>query len=211
MDLWWTVMLIPFPLLQKLQVSMQQKRLLFAIFCIPIIPIIFAILKLVATNPTNTNVDPVRFQLYSMLENTTGKTLLKKLLLLLQISNWHSTAIIAACLPAIRLFFDKHVPHNLGEYERYAESRQETSRNDKGPIPLYKLVRAENGRIIRVRSSQSQDEGTASGPEWEVRIDREFKIEHSWEYELLHAKAHLMSCQRGKNLIRLSKWGIGKM
>jgi hypothetical protein len=68
-------MLIPFPLLYKLQISKQQKRILLVIFCCPIIPIVFAILRLAKTNPSSTNVDPIRFQLYSMLENTAGKLL----------------------------------------------------------------------------------------------------------------------------------------
>lgn len=68
-------MLIPFPLLYKLQISKQQRNILLVIFCFPTITILFAILRLVKTNPTSTNVDPIRFQLYSMLENAAGKQL----------------------------------------------------------------------------------------------------------------------------------------
>ena len=78
------VMLIPFPLLRKLQVKSRQKWILVSVFLLPIIPIIFAILRLVIANATTGNVDPIAFQLYSMLEN--------------------SLAIITSCLPSIRLF-----------------------------------------------------------------------------------------------------------
>jgi hypothetical protein len=77
-------MLIPFPLLRTLQVPPRQKFILAAIFSLPIIPIIFAVLRLVIANPSTGNVDPIKFQLYSMLEN--------------------SSAIVTSCLPSLRLF-----------------------------------------------------------------------------------------------------------
>jgi hypothetical protein len=77
-------MLIPFPLLRTLQVAPRQKYILAAIFSLPIIPIIFAVLRLVIANPSTGNVDPIKFQLYSMLEN--------------------SSAIVTSCLPSLRLF-----------------------------------------------------------------------------------------------------------
>jgi hypothetical protein len=64
-------MLIPFSLLRKLQINSRQRWILVGIFFLPItpiIPIIFAILRLVKANATTHNVDPIRFQLYSMLE-----------------------------------------------------------------------------------------------------------------------------------------------
>jgi hypothetical protein len=70
-------MLIPFPLLWKLHINKKQRNILIIIFCLPIVPIIFAILRLAATNPTNTFVDPVRFQLFSMLENATCTPLIQ--------------------------------------------------------------------------------------------------------------------------------------
>ncbi|KAL4806825.1 hypothetical protein BDV18DRAFT_159994 [Aspergillus unguis] len=79
------IMLIPFPLLHTLQVPPRKKYILAGIFSLPIIPIIFAVLRLVIAKPAATdNVDPVKFQLYSMLEN--------------------SSAIITSCLPSLRLF-----------------------------------------------------------------------------------------------------------
>lgn len=77
-------MLIPFPLLRKLHVNARTRLLLAALFALPIIPIIFAVLRLVMANATTSNVDPVKFQLFSMLEN--------------------SSAIVTSCLPALRLF-----------------------------------------------------------------------------------------------------------
>lgn len=77
-------MVIPFPLLHKLSVNRRKRWILIAVFSLPIIPIIFAILRLVMTNPKTHNVDPIKFQLFSMLENT--------------------FAIVTSCLPAFRLF-----------------------------------------------------------------------------------------------------------
>ncbi|KAL4918312.1 hypothetical protein BDW62DRAFT_210580 [Aspergillus aurantiobrunneus] len=79
------IMLIPFPLLPKLQVPPRKKYTLAAIFSLPLIPILFAVLRLVIAKPAdNENVDPIKFQLYSMLEN--------------------SSAIVTSCLPSLRLF-----------------------------------------------------------------------------------------------------------
>ncbi|KAF3398193.1 hypothetical protein F1880_005673 [Penicillium rolfsii] len=78
------IMVIPFPLLHKLKVSRRKRWILIAVFSLPIIPIMFAILRLVMTNPKTHNVDPIKFQLFSMLEN--------------------SSAIVTSCLPAFRLF-----------------------------------------------------------------------------------------------------------
>ncbi|KAJ5883983.1 uncharacterized protein N7473_010869 [Penicillium subrubescens] len=78
------IMIIPFPLLHKLKVNPRKRWILIAIFSLPIIPIMFAILRLVMTNPKTHNVDPIKFQLFSMLENT--------------------SAIVTSCLPAFRLF-----------------------------------------------------------------------------------------------------------
>ncbi|KAJ5960015.1 uncharacterized protein N7479_007165 [Penicillium vulpinum] len=78
------VMVIPFPLLYKLNVDPRKRWILVGLFSLPIIPIIFAILRLVMTNPKSHNVDPIKFQLFSLLENT--------------------AAIVTSCLPAFRLF-----------------------------------------------------------------------------------------------------------
>jgi hypothetical protein len=66
-------MLIPFPILRKLQVNTSQRIVLIVIFCLPIIPIIFAILRLVETNPNKSTVDAMGLPLFSMLENTFDK------------------------------------------------------------------------------------------------------------------------------------------
>ncbi|KAL4963782.1 uncharacterized protein BDV14DRAFT_209697 [Aspergillus stella-maris] len=81
------IMLIPFPLLPTLQIPTRKKLILASIFSLPIIPIIFAVLRLVIANAETENVDPVKFQLYSMLEN--------------------SSAIVTSCLPSLRLFVVK--------------------------------------------------------------------------------------------------------
>ncbi|KAK2814098.1 hypothetical protein FQN50_000502 [Emmonsiellopsis sp. PD_5] len=67
------IMIIPFPLLRKLHMDSRQKWILAGIFCLPIIPIILAVLRFVLTNPREDgNVDPIRYQFFSMLENSTG-------------------------------------------------------------------------------------------------------------------------------------------
>jgi hypothetical protein len=59
-------------LLWKLRLSQQEKAVLTGIFLLPLIPIAFAIVKLVCVNPKSGPVDMVKFSLYYMLENTTG-------------------------------------------------------------------------------------------------------------------------------------------
>jgi hypothetical protein len=78
------VMLIPFPLLYKLKVDNRKRWTLIGLFSLPIIPVLFACLRLIKSNNPDGDVDPIRFQLYSMLENT--------------------AAIVTSCLPAFRLF-----------------------------------------------------------------------------------------------------------
>lgn len=78
------ILLIPFPLLWKLRTTQRQKAILVGIFLLPLTPIIFGVVRLVLCNPVASAVDVVKFQLYSLLENT--------------------AAIITACLPSLRLF-----------------------------------------------------------------------------------------------------------
>lgn len=77
-------MLIPFPLLYKLRIDDRKRWILIGLFSLPIIPVLFACLRLVKSNNPDGDVDPIKFQLYSMLENT--------------------AAIVTSCLPAFRLF-----------------------------------------------------------------------------------------------------------
>ena len=93
-------MLTPLPLLKKLQINSRQKTILVVIFLTPLIVITFAIFRLVETNPTSTTFDPIRLNLFSTLEVSCCKYILLKS----DLSNLCS-AIIAACLPSIRLFF----------------------------------------------------------------------------------------------------------
>ncbi|KAL2817044.1 hypothetical protein BDW59DRAFT_182321 [Aspergillus cavernicola] len=99
------IMLIPYPLLSKLQVSPRKKYILAAIFSLPTIPIIFAVCRLIIANPNDTNVDPIKFQLYSMLEN--------------------SSAIVTSCLPSLRLFVVNARAHTgLGSGYKYKYGRE---------------------------------------------------------------------------------------
>jgi hypothetical protein len=67
------VLFIPFPLLWKLQVDQRQKAILVILFLLPTIPIMFGVLRLVLVNPADGTVNVVKFQMYSMLENTAGE------------------------------------------------------------------------------------------------------------------------------------------
>lgn len=135
-------MLIPFPLLRKLEIDSRQKWILAGLFCLPIIPIIFAIVRLVKTSTTTHNVDPIQFQLYSMLENT--------------------SAIISSCLPSIRLFVSTRTTTLASSSRSYSHGLR-SSLNDhdrnpldgtpKGAISLKTVVHARNGHIIEERGT----------------------------------------------------------
>lgn len=77
-------MLIPFPLLYKLKIDNRKRWTLIGLFSLPIIPVLFACLRLIKSSNPDGDVDPIKFQLFSMLENT--------------------AAIVTSCLPAFRLF-----------------------------------------------------------------------------------------------------------
>ena len=64
------IMLVPFALLPKLQVTTRQKVILIIIFLTPILPIIFGILRLSKTNVSTGSVDPLRNTLFSSVETT---------------------------------------------------------------------------------------------------------------------------------------------
>ncbi|BCS18731.1 uncharacterized protein APUU_11559S [Aspergillus puulaauensis] len=112
------IMLIPFPLLHTLQIPPGKKYILAAIFSLPLIPILFAVLRLVIANPDSGNVDPVKFQLYSMLEN--------------------SSAIVTSCLPSLRLFVVKQ-GSGLGSHSYRYRSRSRSKYNKKNRYPGYNL------------------------------------------------------------------------
>ncbi|KAJ5690161.1 hypothetical protein N7462_004553 [Penicillium macrosclerotiorum] len=130
------VMVIPFPLLHKLKVNRRKRWILIGIFSLPIIPIMFAILRLVMTNPKTHNVDPIKFQLFSMLENT--------------------SAIITSCLPAFRLFIvnahnstvhsdsrpsDRYSRGLGGSYRNFGGQSQNSRKN--AGIPLGSLTQSQ--------------------------------------------------------------------
>ena len=63
-------MLIPFPLLWKLQIPRRQKQILIVIFFTPLVAIAFAILRLVFQEKLHSGptINPIRLILYSTLE-----------------------------------------------------------------------------------------------------------------------------------------------
>ena len=142
-------MLIPFPLLYKLKIDNQKRWILIGLFALPIIPIMFACLRLAETNNPDHNVDPIKFQLFSMLENT--------------------SAIITSCLPAFRLFVinSHHSSSHSGSRSSHRFSRGLSSSfrsigsssqgKQKMAIPLESLVETYHDRSV------SQDTGTVGG------------------------------------------------
>lgn len=150
---------IPIPLLWKLQVPQRQKIILLGIFLLPIVPIIFGILRLVFCNPTNGEVDVIKFTFYSMLENSVGPSPPFHI----RVSALNpSPAIITACLPSMRLFFLNRSGTTTAHTSPPSYGRSNTSkktptfdsaydhfdgRDRKGAIPLEHVVEARGGEI----------------------------------------------------------------
>ena len=126
-------MIIPFPLLWKLRINNRQKYILVGIFLLPVLLIIFAVLRLLKANATTGNVDPIAFQVYSMLENT--------------------TAMITSCLSSFRLFMSKS-QSEINSSSKYGNAISSTSahnpfwRGQKGSIPLGTFVETQNGEVV---------------------------------------------------------------
>ncbi|KAH8697813.1 hypothetical protein BGW36DRAFT_379522 [Talaromyces proteolyticus] len=163
------IMLIPFPLLRKLQIKPRQRNILILVFLFPIIPIVFGILRLVEANATTDNVDPIRFTLWSMLENI--------------------SAIIASCLPALRLFVfsSRTSTYPAGsssysrKYHRRAESHPHSFNGHNSSVPLENLIETNTdytlehtGKHGTPASRESQEEilKSTSG----VMVTREFQL-----------------------------------
>ncbi|ETN43287.1 uncharacterized protein HMPREF1541_02446 [Cyphellophora europaea CBS 101466] len=133
------ILLIPFPLLWKLRTTRQQKVILVIIFLLPLVPIIFGVLRLVLCNPVTGVVNVIRFQLYSLLENT--------------------AAIITACLPSLRLFVTSSrnnsratgtVYYNGGSgLSRSAKSR---GHDQSGPVRLGSSATEQDGTPFDTRA-----------------------------------------------------------
>ena len=70
------VMIIPFALLLRLQVTKRQKHILVALFLFPMVVIVFATLRLSLLakrfHPLSDWIDPIRLCLFSTLEISTG-------------------------------------------------------------------------------------------------------------------------------------------
>lgn len=165
-------MVIPFPLLYKLKVDRRKRWVLIAIFALPTIPIIFAILRLVTTNPNTHNVDPIKFQLFSLLENT--------------------AAIVTSCLPALRLFVTKS--HNTTIYsdsQKYSQGRRggyditgSMSSKQQAGIPFNSLsythhdahVVHDRGVIRKAASKDSDEEFLNPTPSRGVLVTQEYHV-----------------------------------
>lgn len=176
-------MVIPFPLLRKLKVNRRKRWILIGVFSLPIIPIIFAILRLVMSNPKTHNVDPIKFQLFSMLENT--------------------FAIVTSCLPAFRLFIvnaHKSTANNDTQpSNRYSRGNSGPCRNFGGSyrnrqnacIPLgsfndsyhhANVVHDRGGAVDKAISKDSDEESLyprSTTPTGGILITRDYRVSNT--------------------------------
>ncbi|KAH6659167.1 hypothetical protein BKA67DRAFT_640476 [Truncatella angustata] len=142
------VMIIPFPLLYKLNVNSRQKAVLVTLFLLPVIPISFAVLKLVFCYPTMTFVDVIKYQLFALLENSTDSSL----------------AIMTSCLPMLRLFTTTSrdsTKRSSAQRVYYGDTSKFSNKSAKdnyhGAILLETVVESENGVVVVRRGSVIQD------------------------------------------------------
>lgn len=109
-------MALPLPVLYNLRINSQQKMGLVVIFCLGLITIIFAIVRVIETNATKTHVDPIWLALWSMIEC--------------------AVAVIVACLPSLKALI------RTGGTSKNYNSRglSNTTANKKGAIRLRPLT-----------------------------------------------------------------------
>lgn len=178
-------MIIPFPLLHKLKVNRRKRWILIGVFSLPIIPITFAILRLVMTNPKTHNVDPIKFQLFSMLENT--------------------FAIVTSCLPAFRLFIvnahkstanndsrptDRYSRGNSGPYRSFRGSfRNKNSEDACIPLSSFNgsdhhanIVYNKEDAVIKTISENSDEQSLynrSTTPNDGILITRDYRVSNT--------------------------------
>ena len=169
-------MLTPFPLLSKLQINNREKAILVVIFLLPLFVIAFAILRLVETNAEGTTVDPIRLALFSTVEVSCCR--FSPHYISFQgyrcLSSKASAAIIAACLPSIRLFFiprSANSSRNQRSYGRRNEAFFESSsRKDTVPLQNFVKTRPPQGRTDSAESILR--------PEDKIHVRRDFLVSH---------------------------------
>ncbi|KPI34839.1 uncharacterized protein AB675_4870 [Cyphellophora attinorum] len=160
------IVLIPFPLLWKLRTSERDRIVLIGIFLLPVAPIIFGVLRFVFCNPSrdSSSVDVIKFQLYSLLENT--------------------TAIITASIPSLRLFVTRSRNQsrvNDPTYYTAASAKRSTkSQHVVDTMPLESRVNVSSGepfdgRMFSRIESEEEADIHVQGPLRGIVVHRSFQ------------------------------------
>ena len=169
-------MLTPFPLLSRLRINNRKKAILIVIFLLPLFVIAFAILRLVVTNAEGKTVDPIRLALFSTVEVSCCKSHPQY-----PIRRGHHNlivddcaAIIAACLPSIRLFF---IPRSANS------SRKQRSYGRRNEAPIDSLPREDTlplQNLVKTRQPQDWTDSVESilRPEDKIYVRRDFLVSH---------------------------------
>ena len=169
-------MLTPFPLLSKLRINNREKAILIVIFLLPLFVIAFAILRLAVTNAEGTTVDPIRLALFSTVEVSCCTSRPHY-----SIRRGHQNltvddcaAIIAACLPSIRLFF---IPRSANS------SRNQRSYGRRNEAPFDSVPRKDTlplQNFVKTRQPQDRTDSVESilHPEDKIHVRRDFLVSH---------------------------------
>jgi hypothetical protein len=144
------IMALPIPMFWKLKVNLKQKIVLFSIFSLGVIVIIFAIVRVIETNPLAGHVDPVWLAVWSMVES--------------------SVAVVVACLPALRfLFSDKD---NSQAYSQGTKSNLNTA-DRHGAIRLHDMSN-NNSAIVTGQDKPDTASMEELFPKDGVRVQHEY-------------------------------------
>ena len=167
-------MLTPFPLLSKLRINNREKAILIVIFLLPLFVIAFAILRLVVTNAEGKTVDPIRLALFSTVEVSCCRSHPQNPI------RWghqnltvdDCAAIIAACLPSVRLFF---IPRSANS------SRDQGSYGRRNEAPFDSLPRKDTlplQNLVKTRQPQDRTDSVESilRPEDKIYVRRDFLV-----------------------------------
>lgn len=169
-------MLTQFPLLRKLRINDREKTILIVIFLLPLFVIAFAILRLVVTNAEGTTVDPIRLALFSTVEVSCCRSHrqypARRRYQNLIVND--CAAIIAACLPSIRLFF---IPRSANS------SRNQRSYGRRNEAPFDSLPREDTlplQNLVKTRQPQGRADSVESilRPEDKIYVRRDFLVSH---------------------------------
>ena len=168
-------MLTPFPLLSRLRINNREKAILIVIFLLPLFVIAFAILRLAVTNAEGTPVDPIRLALFSTVQvsccRSHPQNPIRRGHLNLTVDDL--TAILAACLPSIRLFF---IPRSANS------NRNQRSYSRRNEAPFNPLPRNDTPlqHLVKTRPPRGRTDSAESilRPGDNIYVRRDFLVSH---------------------------------